>query len=72
LTVQWVAETSLWVGKSLTWPEEVSVLSKAAGLWTLRNAGCVVSGLKRNARPHEAVRAAVNTELRVLQRTPVG
>ena len=67
-----VAETSLWVGQSLTRPDEVSVLSQAAELWTLRNAGRVVSGLKRNARRRDALRAAVNAELRVLQRTPVG
>lgn len=59
--MQWVAETSLWVGKSLTRPVEVSVLSQAAGLLTLRDAGHVVSSLKRNARPRDAVRGAVNT-----------
>ena len=60
-----MAETSLWVGRSLTRPDEVSVLNKAAGLWTLRVAGRVVSGLKRNSRPRDAMRAAVNAEARV-------
>ena len=66
MTVQWVAETSLWVCKSLTpRPDEVSVLNKAAGLRTLRHAGRVVSGLKWNALPRDAVRAAVNTTARL-------
>lgn len=61
-----MAETSLWIGKSLTRPDEVSVLSQAAKLWTLRNAGRVVNGLKRKARRRDAVRPAVNAERRVL------
>jgi len=53
MTVRWVAGTSLWVGKSLTRPDEVSVLSQAAEVWTLWNVGRVVSALKRDARRSE-------------------
>jgi len=49
--VQWVEETSLWVGKSLTRPDEVSVLNKAAGLGDAARCGARGERLEAERAP---------------------